>query len=56
MAIIVSDTVGILALAAQAVAESQGRGGCQRWYAEFVPKADKLYDEHLEELQRGHDG
>ena len=30
--------------------------GNDRWYAEFVPKADKLYDEHLEELQRGHDG
>ena len=29
MAIIVSDAVGILALPAQAVADGQGRGGCQ---------------------------
>jgi hypothetical protein len=24
----------------------------QRWYEVHVPKADKLYDQHLEELKR----
>jgi hypothetical protein len=31
-------------------------GGCKtgddRWYEEHVPKADQLYDEHLDELKR----
>lgn len=27
--------------------------GNDRWYEEFLPKADKLYDEHLDELRRG---
>lgn len=26
--------------------------GNDRWYAENVPIADRLYDEHLEELKR----
>jgi len=26
--------------------------GNQRWYDEFVPVADRLYDELLEELQK----
>lgn len=26
--------------------------GNSRWYREFVPRADRLYDEHLEELKR----
>jgi hypothetical protein len=26
--------------------------GRDRWYEEFVPRADRLYDEHLETLQR----
>jgi hypothetical protein len=26
--------------------------GHDRWYEEFVPRADRLYDEHLETLQR----
>lgn len=28
------------------------KGGDERWYEENVPKADKLYDEHLEELKK----
>lgn len=27
------------------------KGGDDRWYEENIPKADKLYDEHLEELK-----
>lgn len=27
------------------------KGGDDRWYEEKIPKADKLYDEHLEELK-----
>jgi hypothetical protein len=26
--------------------------GNDRWYEEFVPVADRLYDEHLETLKR----
>lgn len=26
--------------------------GHDRWYEQFVPRADRLYDEHLETLQR----
>jgi len=26
--------------------------GNNRWYKEFVPKADRLYDEHLKELKQ----
>ncbi len=26
--------------------------GKNRWYKEFVPKADRLYDEHLKELKQ----
>lgn len=26
--------------------------GRDRWYEEFVPVADRLYDEHLETLKR----
>ena len=26
--------------------------GKDRWYTEFVPKADRLYDEHLKELKQ----
>jgi hypothetical protein len=26
--------------------------GKDRWYEENIPKADALYDEHIEELQR----
>jgi len=26
--------------------------GNKRWYTEFVPKADRLYDEHLQELKQ----
>lgn len=26
--------------------------GNDRWYVEMVPKADRIYDEHLEELER----
>jgi hypothetical protein len=26
--------------------------GKKRWYEEYVPKADKIYDKHLQELQR----
>lgn len=26
--------------------------GNDRWYHEYVPRADKLYDEHLEELRK----
>lgn len=26
--------------------------GNDRWYVEIVPKADRLYDEHLEQLER----
>ena len=26
--------------------------GDNRWYEKFVPKADQLYDEHLDELRR----
>jgi hypothetical protein len=26
--------------------------GNDRWYEEFVPKADRLFDEHLETLER----
>ena len=26
--------------------------GKDRWYTEFVPKADRLYDEHLQELKQ----
>jgi hypothetical protein len=28
------------------------KGGNDRWYEENIPKADALYDEHLEELKR----
>ena len=27
------------------------KGGKPRWYEEFVPKADKIYDDHLAELK-----
>jgi hypothetical protein len=27
-------------------------GRWQAWYAEAIPKADRLYDEYLEELRR----
>jgi hypothetical protein len=27
--------------------------GNDRWYEEFIPRADKLYAEHLEEIERG---
>lgn len=27
------------------------KGGDDRWYEENIPKADKLYDEHLRELE-----
>ncbi len=27
------------------------KGGDDRWYEENVPKADALYDQHLEELK-----
>ena len=27
------------------------KGGDDRWYEKSIPKADKLYDEHLEELK-----
>ena len=30
--------------------------GNDGWYREFVPKADHLYDEHLEALKREHKG
>ena len=30
--------------------------GHDDWYEEFVPKADKLYDEHLDELKREQEG
>ena len=30
--------------------------GNDDWYEEFVPKADALYDEHLEELKREQEG
>jgi hypothetical protein len=26
--------------------------GNDRWYEEHVPKADRLYDDHLDELRR----
>ena len=26
--------------------------GNDRWYEEYVPRADDLYDQHLEELKR----
>ena len=26
--------------------------GNDRWYEEFVPRADKLYDDHLEQLRK----
>jgi len=29
--------------------------GNERWYQEFVPRADRLYDEHLAQLQRKDD-
>lgn len=28
------------------------KSGDDRWYERFVPQADDLYDEHLEELKR----
>jgi hypothetical protein len=28
------------------------KSGDDRWYDEYIPKADKLYDEHLESLKR----
>ena len=28
------------------------KSGNDRWYEEYVPIADKLYDEHLETLKR----
>jgi hypothetical protein len=28
------------------------KGGEDRWYEENIPKADALYDEYIEELQR----
>jgi hypothetical protein len=28
------------------------KGGENRWYEENIPKADALYDEHIEELKR----
>ena len=28
------------------------KGGNDRWYSENIPIADKLYDEHLEELKK----
>jgi hypothetical protein len=28
------------------------RGDWDRWYAEFVPKADELFDQHLEILEK----
>jgi len=28
------------------------KGGNPRWYEEFVPIADSLYDEHLETLRK----
>jgi hypothetical protein len=27
--------------------------GNNRWYEEFVPRADKIYDRHLSDLERG---
>lgn len=27
--------------------------GNDRWYEQFVPRADDLYDEHLEDIERG---
>lgn len=27
--------------------------GRNRWYEEFVPKADTIYDRHLAELEKG---
>lgn len=28
------------------------KGGDDRWYVESIPKADKLYDDHLKELEQ----
>jgi hypothetical protein len=28
------------------------KSGHDRWYDEYIPKADKLYDEHLELLKK----
>ncbi len=30
----------------------ESKTGNNRWYKEFVPKADRLYDEHLKELKQ----
>jgi len=34
------------------------KGGDDRWYEKFVPLADRLYDEHLREIdgEGDHDG
>ncbi len=29
--------------------------GNNRWYEEFVPRADAIYDQHLRELEQGED-
>jgi hypothetical protein len=28
------------------------KGGDDRWYEENIPKADRLYDDHLKELKK----